>query len=186
MPSFRNVAGMRFGRLVAQWPVGRRARSIYWLCVCDCGTLTIVRGSHLTRAAIKSCRCLGGDLARQKPNQLRHGHTRKGSWKTPTYASWQAMTERCANPKGTNWKDYGGRGITVCERWKKFENFLADMGERPEGKSIDRYPNNDGNYEIGNCRWATRSEQQRNRRPRSQWRTPEERAHSQVFNERIY
>jgi hypothetical protein len=75
------------------------------------------------------------------------------------------MLARCNNPKRDKYKDYGGRGITVCERWLEFENFLEDMGERPEGKTLDRYPNKNGNYEPGNCRWATHSQQMRNRRP---------------------
>lgn len=77
------------------------------------------------------------------------------------------MIQRATNPKNTNWHHYGGRGITVCDRWRVFDNFLADMGERPEGKTIDRYPDNDGNYEPGNCRWATPSEQQRNKNRRN-------------------
>jgi hypothetical protein len=93
-----------------------------------------------------------------------HGHARKGK-QTGTYLSWKEMKKRCANPNQKYWKNYGGRGIRVCDRWlNSFENFLADMGERPEGTSIDRYPNNDGNYEPGNCRWATRKQQRANRR----------------------
>lgn len=91
-----------------------------------------------------------------------HGHCKNGKL-SPTYSSWTAMWARCIYPSAINWKKYGGRGIKVHPRWEKFENFLADMGERPAGKTLDRFPNRDGNYEPGNCRWATREEQQRNR-----------------------
>jgi len=91
-----------------------------------------------------------------------HGHTRNGE--TPTYYIWCAMQRRCFNANTKDYPNYGGRGITVCDRWRQFENFLADMGERPQGLSIDRFPNNDGNYEPGNVRWATPKEQANNRR----------------------
>jgi hypothetical protein len=91
----------------------------------------------------------------------RHGQARDGK-RTPTYLSWQNMRQRCNNPNVPRWANYGGRGITVCARWNSFESFLADMGERPEGKTLDRV-DNDGNYEPGNCRWATSAEQMGNR-----------------------
>lgn len=92
-----------------------------------------------------------------------HGHTRPES---PTYRAWGAMKTRCTNPNQPKWKYYGGRGITVCHRWSRFENFLADMGEKPAGLTLDRIDVN-GNYEPGNCRWATWHEQRVNQRPMS-------------------
>jgi len=94
---------------------------------------------------------------------LKHGHTKHGSKVSPTYATWRAMLARCENPKHPAFAHYGGRGIAVCEQWRAFENFLSDMGEKPIGTSLDRFPNRDGNYEPSNCRWATPTEQQRNR-----------------------
>lgn len=96
-----------------------------------------------------------------------HGHTTHTS-SSPTYKSWHTMMQRCNNPNNTQYKDYGGRGITVCERWFVFKNFLADMGVRPEGMTLDRKNNSKG-YTPRNCKWSTRSEQQRNRRNNNVW-----------------
>lgn len=95
------------------------------------------------------------------PLMIKHGHV-CGYKESRTYKSWRSMRNRCRNPKAPIYKKYGARGIKVCERWDSFENFLVDMGERPEGKTLDRFPNGKGDYEPGNCRWATPSEQARN------------------------
>lgn len=92
---------------------------------------------------------------------LKHGHTNAKGWRSPTYRSWQAMRNRCCNPNDIRWHRYGGRGISVCDRWlNSFENFLSDMGEKPDGMTLDRV-DNDGNYEPDNCRWATSKTQGR-------------------------
>lgn len=100
------------------------------------------------------------------PRKPIHGH-RVGNTESPTYSTWRSMLLRCTSPCNDSYRLYGARGITVCDRWRSFPQFLADMGERPEGMTLDRI-DNDGNYEPGNCRWATRSEQQRHKRPYKQ------------------
>jgi len=130
-------------------------------CRCVCGKVIVATNSNLKRQ--KSCGCKKSEaISAAKVLEARHGHTRNHSM-TSTYVSWRSMVSRCTNPNAPSFDMYGGRGISVCERWMTFDNFLADMGERPAGTSIDRIDVN-GNYEPGNCRWATAVQQQRNRR----------------------
>lgn len=138
-----------------RYPSG--ATVIHWRCRCS------YCGNTVTMAANNIKRNLGCGCRRGKSN-LKHGHSGTGARsknRSPTYATWQAMKKRCRNPKK---RHYYGK-VVVCDRWaNSFENFLEDMGERPEGMTLDRYPNPEGNYEPGNCRWATPKEQRHNRR----------------------
>lgn len=158
MAKLLDLSGHKFGKLTACWPVGYALRkSVYWLCVCECGNLAVASRESLRRGFVKSCKC----SQNWRPVGLRR--VRKDS---PEYHSWRSMRSRCLNSNETEYKRYGGVGISVCQRWDTFKNFLADMGTRPSGTTLDRFPDPNGNYEPGNCRWATFSEQRRNRRER--------------------
>lgn len=163
MTKMIDMTGRVYGRLTIIERDASVSDSASWKCVCSCGTVVTVWGSSLRKGFTQSCGCLHKERTAEATTT--HGHTSGGIW-TPTYRSWASMIMRCFDPRQKSYADYGGRGITVCERWRSsFENFLADMGERPKGKTLDRFPNNDGNYEPGNCRWATPKQQTMNRRP---------------------
>lgn len=169
MSAYPNVVpGAVFNRLtVIERTPNRRSDSKLWACRCECGTTLDVTARRLANGHLKSCGCLLHDFENYEPHGPHsHGHCQGEGGATPTYRSWRAMMNRC-NPatkvKGYQ-KHYVRKGVKVCERWRSFEAFLEDMGERPAGKTLDRYPDPAGNYEPGNCRWATTSEQNLNKR----------------------
>jgi Recombinase len=144
--------------------------SSVWDCICICGGNKKVSKSNLTSGSIVSCGCKKREIQDSIKQysltaSVTHGCTRLGN-KTQAYRVWTWMKRRCFIPTAKDYKFYGARGVTVCERWMKFENFLADMGEPPQGLTIDRYPDPTGNYEPSNCRWATWEQQHKNCRQR--------------------
>lgn len=149
-----DLTGQRFGRLTVLRRSGSTpAGNARWLCRCDCGIETCPSGATLRAGESMSCGCAAAEA-------VGNANRRHGMHNTPTYHSWRSMHKRCNDPKR---KWHHGKGITVCESWMFFSNFLNDMGVRPLGTTLDRWPNREGNYEPGNCRWATAKQQHRNK-----------------------
>jgi hypothetical protein len=174
MAKLVDISGERFGRLVviAKSPV-KRSSGAMWDCVCDCGREAQVDSLKLRKGLTVSCGCKRAEGL----SNLTHGHSKS----SPAYKSWKAMRHRCLNPQSDQWEWYGGRGITICERWGDFAAFLEDMGERPPGKTIDRI-NPEGNYEPSNCRWATPKQQAETNRGVKQ---AGNRAHNKISDETL-
>jgi hypothetical protein len=158
----QDISGQRFTNLVAiSFHSRNQLNRAMWLCKCDCGKEKVIPYSALKSGKRKSCGCSKGELISK--SKIKHGHAISGKV-SREFRIWQGMIQRCTNSNRDSYKDYGGRGITVCDRWlHSFENFYSDMGECPSNKhSLDRYPDNNGSYEPGNSRWATKQQQSAN------------------------
>ena len=165
MTMINDIVGKRFGRLTVVRDSGERyRRRVIWILRCDCGnTVTRSSGIWIRGRTQSSCGILGCPFRRevQRKHHTQHGHSRPDQ--SPTYTSWGAAKGRCYNKNNDHYDNYGGRGISMCERWHTFTNFLEDMGEKPmKGWHIDRI-NPDGNYEPGNCQWLSPEDNRKKR-----------------------
>lgn len=158
----KDLTGFVFGWLTVIEAGKKRSpnRAMYWLCKCKCGTEKEISAQSLIRGSVVSCGCYNKEI---NSKRAKHGHNRRHSKKSPTYITWTKMNDRCNSTQCREYKWYGGRGVTICDRWKSYVNFLSDMGERPEGCSLDRIDVN-GNYEPSNCRWVDQKTQANNTR----------------------
>lgn len=160
-PQVKDLTDKKFGRLTVLHFAGISRRNARWFCLCDCGREIVVAANCLGRRTT-SCGCYAQEIRRENGSKsnLRHGEADIA----PEWEAWAGMWKRCTDKNRPNYKDYGGRGIAICERWKKYENFLEDMGRKPgRGYSVERR-NNDLGYFPENCYWATRTQQASNRR----------------------
>lgn len=150
--NYDDYIGRKIGKWTINGYISGKYNKVLFKCTCECGKESNIVTSKLIHNKTLLCkRCAA----------IKHGF-----YKTPTYTAWNGARNRCFNPNNKNYKDYGARGITMCERWNNFLNFLQDMGEKPTGLTLDRI-NNNGNYEPNNCRWATISQQNSNQRKRT-------------------
>ena len=164
-----DLSGQRFGRLLVVASAGFVNRRQRWLCRCDCGTTTTTRTDTLRAGTTSSCGCLNSALVRA--SLTKHSQAKRGA-KSHLYRAWVAMKTRCLNPRYSQYKYWGGRGISIAPEWiNDFSRFAQDVGEPPFPKATLDRVDNDGDYRPGNVRWATRAEQNRNQRPRRPHRT---------------
>lgn len=159
MPARKNLIGCVFGRWSVLDYFGSSGQGAMWACKCECGTEKPVHASSLLHGKSVSCGCYMREATAEF--HTTHGHNTRERGQSPTYKSWRNMLRRCTDTKHPSYANYGGRGITVCDEWKLFSNFLADMGEREDTKTLDRIDSNKG-YSKANCQWMTMREQANN------------------------